>query len=128
MFLPLEGLYGESIKMPGLADYLAERRVVACGPTTLGALLTTLQLGYKTAAIQKRSGEVWAVLGSVKSEFDTFGKALEQTQRRIEQAGSELEKLVGVRTRQIQRRLRSVTALPESDAGEESAAFDEETL
>ena len=128
MFVPVEGMYAELVRRGMVEKLQAEFKIVLAGPTTMAALLNSLQMGFRTLAIQKRSGEVWAVLGSVKSEFDTFGKALEQTQRRIEQAGSELEKLVGVRTRQIQRRLRSVTALPESGAGEESAAFDEETL
>ena len=128
MFVPVEGMYAELVRRGMVEKLQAEFKIVLAGPTTMAALLNSLQMGFRTLAIQKRSGEVWAVLGSVKSEFDTFGKALEQTQRRIEQAGSELEKLVGVRTRQIQRRLRSVTALPESGAGEESAAFNEGTL
>ena len=128
MFVPVEGMYAELVRRGMVEKLQTEFKIVLAGPTTMAALLNSLQMGFRTLAIQKRSGEVWAVLGSVRSEFDTFGKALEQTQRRIEQAGSELEKLVGVRTRQIQRRLRSVTALPESGAGEESAAFDEETL
>lgn len=117
MFLPVEGLYAEVVRR-GLVETLQARyKVVIAGPTTMAALLNSLQMGFRTLAIQKRSGEVWAVLGSVKAEFDTFGKALAQAQARIEQAGSELEKLVGVRTRQIQRRLKSVAMLPE-DAGE----------
>ena len=80
----------------------------------MAALLNSLQMGFKTLAIQKRSSEVWDVLSSVKSEFETFGTALEQAQTRINQAGNALESLVGVRTRQIQRKLRSVTTLPEA--------------
>ena len=79
MFLPLEGLYAESIKMPGLAEYLAQKRVMACGPSTLGALLTTLQIGYKTAAIEKRSGELWELLAAFKHEFRNFVLILEKT-------------------------------------------------
>ena len=94
----------------------AEFKVVIAGPTTMAALLNSLQMGFKTLAIQKRSSEVWDVLGSVKSEFETFGTALEQAQTRINQAGNALESLVGVRTRQIQRKLRSVTTLPEAGA------------
>ena len=92
----------------------AEFKVVIAGPTTMAALLNSLQMGFKTLAIQKRSSEVWDVLSSVKSEFETFGTALEQAQTRINQAGNALESLVGVRTRQIQRKLRSVTTLPEA--------------
>ena len=115
MFLPIEGLYAEVVRR-GVAERLQrEFKIVVAGPTTMAALLNSLQMGFKTLAIQKRSGEVWKVLGSVKSEFDTFGQALAQTQARLNQASSELENLVGVRTRQIQRRLRQVTELPGAD-------------
>ncbi|WP_418666679.1 DNA recombination protein RmuC [Allofournierella sp.] len=116
MFLPVEGLYAEVVRR-GVAERLQrEFKIVVAGPTTMAALLNSLQMGFKTLAIQKRSGEVWKVLGSVKSEFDTFGQALAQAQARLNQASSELENLVGVRTRQIQRRLRQVTELPSADA------------
>ena len=88
--------------------------------TTMAALLNSLQMGFRTLAIQKRSSEVWQVLGAVKSEFETFGEALAQAQKRIELAGADLEKLVGVRTRQIQRKLRTVTALPQGSETEET--------
>ena len=114
MFLPVEGLYAEVVRRGMVEKLQADYKVVVAGPTTMAALLNSLQMGFRTLAIQKRSSEVWDVLGSVKSEFETFGKALEQAQSRIEQAGSELEKLVGVRTRQIQRKLKSVTMLPDS--------------
>ena len=113
MFLPTEGLYAELVRRGMVERLQAESKVVIAGPTTMAALLNSLQMGFRTLAIQKRSGEVWQVLGNVKAEFDTFGKALAQAQTRIEQAGSELEKLVGVRTRQIQRKLRGVSALPD---------------
>lgn len=113
MFLPVEGLYAEVVRRGMVEKLQTEFKVIIAGPTTMAALLNSLQMGFKTLAIQKRSGEVWKVLGSVKSEFDTFGKALEQTQTRIEQAGTELEKLVGVRTRQMQRRLSAITSMPE---------------
>ena len=73
------------------------------GPSTMAALLNSLQMGFKTLAVQRRSAEVWKILGEVKSEFDTFGAVLDKTQQRINQANAELDKLVGVRTRQIQR-------------------------
>ena len=116
----LEGLYGESIKMPGLADYLAERRVVACGPTTLGALLTTLQLGYKTAAIQKRSGELWALLSAFRREFKNFALILDKAQKKMQEAQDTIESAAR-KTRTIGRKLRAVEgdALP---AGEEAKA------
>lgn len=127
MFVPVEGMYAELVRRGMVEKLQSEYKIVLAGPTTMAALLNSLQMGFRTLAIQKRSSEVWAVLGSVKSEFDTFGKALEQTQLRIEQAGSELEKLVGVRTRQIQRRLRGVTALPDqTGAPPESASPDME--
>ena len=88
------------------------------GPTTMAALLNSLQMGFRTLALQKRSGEVWQILGAVRSEFDKFGDVLASAQNRIEQVGNELEKLVGTRTRQIQRRLREVTLLPEESQHE----------
>jgi DNA recombination protein RmuC len=93
----------------------AEYKVNIAGPTTMGALLNSLQMGFRTLAIQKRSNEVWQVLGKVKGEFDTFATVLDATQKRLTQANSELDKLVGVRTRQIQKALRNVQALPSVD-------------
>ena len=108
MFLPVEGLYAEAVRM-GLVEQLqGEYKVNITGPTTTAALLNSLQLGFRTLAVQKRSAEVWKVLGAVKSEFGKFATVLEATQRRLNQAGEELDKLVGVRTRQIQRTLRNV--------------------
>jgi DNA recombination protein RmuC len=126
LFLPVEGLYAEVVRRGMVEKLQTECKVVVAGPTTMAALLNSLQMGFRTLAIQKRSSEVWDVLGSVKTEFDTFGKALQQAQNRIEQAGNELEKLVGVRTRQIQRRLRSVTAMPQ--LGEAAQSTDEDDL
>lgn len=116
LFLPVEGLYAEAVRR-GLVEILQrDYRVSLAGPTTMAALLNSLQMGFRTLAIQKRSGEVWQVLAAVKTEFDKFAAALARTQQRLEQAGSELDNLVGVRTRQIQRRLRSVSTLPEESA------------
>ena len=116
MFLPFEGLYAEVVRM-GLVDVLQNQyRVSVAGPTTLAALLNSLQMGFRTLAIQKRSGEVWEVLGAVKTEFGKFEDALAKVQNRINQTGDELEKLVGARTRQINRKLRSVAELPAADA------------
>ncbi len=109
LFLPIEGLYAEAVNL-GLVETLQrDYKVSLAGPTTMAALLNSLQMGFKTLAIQKRSGEVWKVLGAVKSEFDTFAQVLTKTQERLNQAGSELDKLVGVRTKQIQRKLKDVT-------------------
>ena len=116
MFLPVEGLYAEAVRR-GITERLQrEYKVVAAGPTTMAALLNSLQMGFRTLAIQKRSGEVWQVLGGVKGEFARFGQALAQTQARLDQASRELENLVGVRTRQMQRRLE---ALDKLDTGDE---------
>ena len=116
MFLPVEGLYAEVVQRGMVERLQNEWKVMVAGPTTMAALLNSLQMGFRTLAIQKRSGEVWQVLGGVKAEFETFGRALEAAQSRIEQAGTELEKLVGVRTRQMQRRLASITQTPQPDA------------
>lgn len=113
MFLPFEGLYAEVVRR-GLIEELQEKyKIVIAGPTTMSALLNSLQMGFKTLAIQKRSSEVWKVLGAVKTEFDNFAVVLSDTQKRLEQANNNLDKLVGVRTRQIQRKLSSVTTLEE---------------
>ena len=116
MFLPVEGLYAEVVRR-GLIEVLQrDYHVNIAGPTTMAALLNSLQMGFKTLAIQKRSGEVWKLLGAVKTEFDKFGNVVAAAQQRLEQAGNELDKLVGVRTRQIQRKLASITSLSEGEA------------
>ena len=117
MFLPVEGLYAEVVRR-GISETLQrDYRIVVAGPTTMAALLNSLQMGFRTLAIQKRSGEVWQVLAGVKAEFDTFATVLTQTQNRLRQAGDELEKLVGVRTRQIQRRLQAVEQTEQLESG-----------
>lgn len=118
MFLPVEGLYSEVVRM-GMVEVLQKNyKINIAGPTTMAAILNSLQMGFKTLAIQKHSGEVWKVLGAVKTEFDKFSDVLVATQTRIEQANKELDKLVGVRTRKIQSTLKSITALSESDTDE----------
>ena len=108
MFLPTEGLYCEAVNR-GMVEVLQkDYKVNIAGPSTMAALLNSLQMGFKTLAVQKRSAEVWTVLGSVKNEFEKFGEVLDKTQERIEQANKELDKLVGVRTRQITRHLSAV--------------------
>ena len=116
MFLPIEGLYAEVVRRGMIEALQKEYHVNIAGPTTMAALLNSLQMGFRTLAIQKRSGEVWNLLGAVKTEFDKFGTVVEAAQQRLEQAGNELDKLVGVRTRQIQRRLAQVTSLPDAEA------------
>ena len=127
MFLPFEGLYSEVVNR-GLVEVLQrDYRVNVAGPSTMAALLNSLQMGFKTLAVQKRSAEVWKILGEVKSEFDTFGAVLDKTQQRINQANAELDKLVGVRTRQIQRKLSAVQKIESTmeKNGEISALPDE---
>lgn len=113
MFLPFEGLYCEVVNR-GLVEVLQrDYKVNVAGPSTMAALLNSLQMGFKTLAVQKRSTEVWKILSDVKKEFDTFNSVLENTQNRLKQANDELEKLVGVRTRQIQRKLKDVQSTDE---------------
>lgn len=115
MFLPFEGLYAEVVNR-GMVEVLQrEYKVNVAGPSTMGALLNSLQLGFKTLAVQKRSAEVWQILNDVKREFDTFAGVLEKTQARLNQANTELDKLVGVRTRKIQSQLSKVQKLEEKN-------------
>ena len=117
LFLPMESLYAEVLREPGLAQFLQqEYKVIVTGPTTLSAILNSLQMGFRTLAIQKRSSEVWQVLGAIKTEFGKFGVLLERTQKKINEANTELDKLVGVRTRIIQRKLKEVQELPEGES------------
>lgn len=105
MFLPFEGLYAEAVNSRIVEELQRNYKVNIAGPSTMAALLNSLQMGFKTLAVQKQSTEVWKVLGSVKTEFEKFDNILTLTQQRIEQANAELDKLVGVRTRQIRKRL-----------------------
>lgn len=121
MFLPTEGLYAEVVRM-GLVEELQRDKINIAGPTTMAALLNSLQMGFRTLAIQKSSGKVWQVLGEVKTEFSKFGEALDAAQNRMRQTSEELDKLVGVRTRAINRKLREVEsysadAIPDMTAG-----------
>ncbi len=118
MFLPFEGLYAEVVRRGMIETLQREYKINIAGPTTMAALLNSLQMGFKTLAIQKHSSEVWNILGAVKTEFDKFGEALSATQQRINQANAELDKLVGIRTRKIQSKLRNVVSLPESQSVE----------
>lgn len=115
MFLPVEGLYAEAVKSGVLETLQREYRINLAGPTTMAAFLNSLQMGFRTLAIQKRSGEVWKILGAVKTEFEKFGKVLETAQSKISEANKQLDLLVGTRTRQIRKKLKSVTELPETE-------------
>ena len=109
MFLPFEGLYAEVVQQSDLiAQLQREYKIIITGPTTLAAMLNSLQMGFKTLAIQKRSSEVWEVLAAVKEEFATFGGVLEKTQKKIREADQEIEKLVTTRTRMMLSKLRKV--------------------
>ncbi len=117
MFLPTEGLYAEVLNQTDLVErIMKDYSVTIAGPTTLSALLNSLQMGFRTLAIEKRSNEVWSVLGAVKSEFETFETVLDKVKGRLELAGDELDKLVGTRTRAIRRKLRQIEALPQEQA------------
>lgn len=113
MFLPVEGLYAEVIRNTNLVEQLQrDYRIVVTGPTTLAAILNSLRMGFSTLAIEKRSGEIRQILGAVKSEFKQFGDILDKTQKKISEAGNELDRLVGQRTRAINRRLKDIEELP----------------
>ena len=118
MFLPFEGLYAEVVNM-GLVEVLQkEYKINIAGPSTMAAMLNSLQMGFRTLAIQKKSGEVWKILEGAKKEFNNFEKVLNKTRERLKQADDELEKLVGTRTRAINRRLNTVATLDSSEDAE----------
>ena len=116
MFLPIEGLYAEVLRDSGLFEILQrEYRVIVTGPTTLSALLSSLQMGFRTLAIEKRSSEVWEILGAVKTEFGKFGDILERTRKKLTEASDVVDK-AGVRSRAIERKLKDVQELPATKA------------
>ncbi|MDQ2702904.1 MAG: DNA recombination protein RmuC [Pseudomonadota bacterium] len=116
LFLPTEGLYAEVLRRPGLVDALQrDCRIAVAGPTTLLALMTSFQMGFRTLAIEKRSSEVWRTLGAVKTEFGKFGDVLDAVQKKLTEASNKIEQ-TGVRTRAIQRQLREVESLPGEEA------------
>ncbi|MGI6585665.1 MAG: DNA recombination protein RmuC [Lutisporaceae bacterium] len=122
MFLPTEGLYAEILRRPGLCDYLQRQyRIVIAGPTTLVALLNSLQMGFKTLAIEKRSSEVWNLLGAVKTEFGKFGDILDKTRKKLQEASNTIEDAAR-KSRSIGRKLKNVQEL----SAEDSAALLEE--
>ncbi len=126
LFLPTEGLYAEVLRRPGLVEGLQrDYHIIVSGPTTLSALLNSLQMGFRTLAIEKRSSEVWKILAAVKTEFGKFGDALAKTQNHIRLADKDIDELIGVRTRQIISRLKTVEALP-GELAEEALAEEAE--
>jgi len=119
MFLPTEGLFAEVIRDPELTEKLRnDYHVTVCGPSTVTAFLNSLQMGFRTLAIEKSSSEVWRILGEVKTEFGKFGDTLDKVKKNLESSSKELDNLVGTRTRAINRRLRDVQELPVSSASE----------
>ena len=117
LFLPFESIYAEVIRRTALIETLQKDfKIVVTGPTTLGAILNSLQMGFRTLAIQKRTSEVWSVLGAVKTEFGKFGGMLEKVQKNLQNAGDQLEEVMGKRTRAIERKLRQVEALPTEES------------
>jgi len=117
MFLPVEGLYAEVVRH-GMVEELQKDKINIAGPTTMAALLNSLQMGFKTLAIQKSSGQVWKVLGEVKTEFEKFETVLDKAQQRMQQASQELDSLVGTRTRAINRKLRDVSEYTNLDSAD----------
>lgn len=117
MFLPFEGIYAEVVRRSALLEDLQRNyKVVVTGPTTLAAILNSLQIGFRTLAIQKHSGEVWTILGAVKKEFEKMGGMLEKAQKNLQTASGQIDEVLGVRTRAIQRRLKDVDTLSSADA------------
>ena len=118
LFLPFEGLYAEVVNC-GLPEILQrDYKINIAGPSTMAALLNALQMGFRTLAIQKRSGEVWQILGAVKTEFEKFGSGLQSMQRHLNQTGNDLEELIGTRSRAITRKLESVQQLEPTEAAD----------
>jgi DNA recombination protein RmuC len=117
LFLPFESLYAEVLRTPGLFESIQrECRIIITGPTTLSALLNSLQMGFRTLAIEKRSGEVWQLLSAVKTEFGNFSGLLDKASKNIQTGLDQLENVVGVRTRAIQKRLKGVETISNEDA------------
>ena len=130
MFLPVEGLYAEVLRRPGLCDSLQrDYRIVVTGPTTLAALLNSLQMGFRTLAIEKRSSEVWELLGAVKTQFSKFGEVLAKTKKKLQEASNTIDQ-AEIRTRVISRKLSKVQELPQTDSAKliEPAANDDDEM
>jgi DNA recombination protein RmuC len=128
LYLPFEGLFGEVLRRPGLFDHIQRQyRVTICGPTNLLAYLNSLQMGFRTLAIQQRSSEVWKVLGTVKTEFGRFAEVLANTKRQLQTVANTIDQ-AEVRTRQIERKLKDVEALPGAEALQEDLPLEEKAV
>jgi DNA recombination protein RmuC len=126
LYLPFEGLFAEVLRRPGLFDQIQRQfRITVCGPTNLLAYLNSLQMGFRTLAIQQRSSEVWKVLGTVKSEFAKFAEVLANTKRQLQTVANTIDQ-AEVRTRQIERKLKDVEALPGADGAQENLQLEQE--
>jgi len=118
MLLPTEGLYAEVLRLPGLTDLLqTQHRIMIAGPTTFAVLLNSLRMGFRTLAVEKRSSEVWQVLGAVKTEFGNFGDVLDKVKRQLAAASNTIDSS-STRTRAMERKLREVEQLPESESAQ----------
>jgi len=131
MFLPFEGLYAEVLRIPGLLETIQrEHKVAITGPTTVSAFLNTLQMGFRSLAVEKRTSEIWELLGAVRTEFGKFGEVLEKTKAKLDQASREIDS-ASVRSRVIEKKLRDVQTLPEATARKilgDMAAVEDESL
>ena len=128
LYLPFEGLFAEVLRRPGLFDYIQRQfRVTICGPTNLLAYLNSLQMGFRTLAIQQRSSEVWKVLGTVKSEFGRFAEVLANTKRQLQTVANTIDQ-AEVRTRQIERKLKDVEVLPGTEALQEDLQLEDQRI
>jgi DNA recombination protein RmuC len=128
LYLPFEGLFAEVLRRPGLFDHIQrESRITVCGPTNLLAYLNSLQMGFRTLAIQQRSSEVWKVLGTVKSEFGKFAEVLANTKRQLQTVANTIDQ-AEVRTRQIERKLKDVEVLPGAEATQEDLPLEERAV
>lgn len=128
LFLPIEGIYAEVVRHPDLiAQLQRESKIVITGPTTLAAMLNSLQMGFRTLAIQKRSSEVWQILAAVKKEFQMFGGVLEKAQKKISEADQEINKLVTTRTKMMLSKLRKVETLDQGDTEDENPLLPNKT-
>ena len=124
MFLPFEGLYAEVVNLGLIEELQRDYSVSITGPSTMAAMLNTLQMGFRTLAIQKKSNEVWEVLSAVKKEFTTFNDVLSKAQKQIQTAGESIDKLIGTRTRAINRKLSTVEMLDDADKTKEILGID----
>ena len=116
LFRPLEGLYAEAVNRGFIEELQRAYRINVTGPSTMAAFLNSLQMGFRTLAIQKRSSEVWQVLGAVKTEFEKFGDILDRSQQKLRQVNDDLDTLIGTRTRAINRKLKDVERLDAPEA------------